>query len=307
MKEPLRMGEANELPAALREAFQTMGRDAPSAETVLRVQRALQALPAAAPGAASIGTAAVGKLLGIAALVAGAFTSLVVLNRNVDAPHSERASRVLVGSAAQEHNSGSNEADEAKATLPASSAGHAAAAGPRIDLNQADQPAGKLAAPGRAAPPEIVELSRRPSTRPPRVLRAPAQASHARALSGQSAVQDKQEAVQKAQPLTAEQDATPDARAAAAPSEPAGAANAQVDEAQWLAECRRLALRDPEEALRKLAALNRQVPVGVFTEERELLAIRLHEKLGHSATAKELAQRFHERYPNSVYGRALPP
>ena len=84
-------------------------------------------------------------------------------------------------------------------------------------------------------------------------------------------------------------------------------ASAQASEAQRLAQCKRLALRDPEQALREVEALAQQLPNGALVQERELLAIRLHERLGHQAIAAKLRQRFLERYPSSVYRRALVP
>jgi hypothetical protein len=81
----------------------------------------------------------------------------------------------------------------------------------------------------------------------------------------------------------------------------------QASEAQKLAQCKRLAAHDPEQALRQVKALAREAPHGLFVQERELLEIRLHERLGHRAIAADLTQRFLERHPSSVYRRALSP
>ena len=74
-----------------------------------------------------------------------------------------------------------------------------------------------------------------------------------------------------------------------------------------MAQAKRLAGSDAAEALRKVEALAQRYPHGTFVQERELLAIQLHQRLGHTGLAAELIQRFHERFPHSVYRRTLAP
>lgn len=286
MKEPLRMGEGDQLPTALRDAFKTLGSEAPNAETVLRVQRALSALPAAAPGAAAVGGFGAGKLLVIATLIAGGITSALVLNQRAEAPRSERARPAEVEPVAEpavsEERLGTNAPEVAPVPALEPSAATTRREQPKAGTLQtaSEVKAARLESPraARGASPTAKPAPRASSLIAPHVTRAAEEA-----------------------PARAEE-REPEA---AAPS-PA-AENPPVNEAALLAECKRLAQNQPEQALEKLALLARKVPYGVFVPERELLAIRLHERLGHSAEARELARRFRERYPNSVYLRTLPP
>jgi hypothetical protein len=249
MKEPLRMGESDELPAALRDAFQTLGRDAPSAETVLRVQRTLHALPAAAPGAVAVGSVGLSKLLVVATLIAGGIASLAVLNQRAATPPSQSGSPVLL---AHEHavvSAAAQAASSAAAGAEASGAQPAlAAAGRGAPLDRAAQARREeRPLPSQAAAPSRVVIRAQP------VLRSDARAARgsngARALPAAQTRASRANAAPPAEPATEHAQALPKA-----PEAPA-ASTSQIDEAQLLAECRRLAQRDPAQALQKLELL----------------------------------------------------
>jgi hypothetical protein len=73
------------------------------------------------------------------------------------------------------------------------------------------------------------------------------------------------------------------------------------DEAGLLYRARRLASSDPKAALRLLVLHEASFPDGAFVQERDMLEIQIHERLGQVATAKRLAAMFKQRYPDSVY------
>lgn len=103
---------------------------------------------------------------------------------------------------------------------------------------------------------------------------------------------------------TAEQPAGPPAPIGAVSAAPRDAERAFADpqdEAGLLYRARRLASSDPKAALRLLVLHEASFPDGAFGQERDMLEIRIHERLGHAAAARRLAARFNERYPASVY------
>jgi hypothetical protein len=73
------------------------------------------------------------------------------------------------------------------------------------------------------------------------------------------------------------------------------------DEPGLLYRARRLSSSDPSAALRLLVLHEASFPEGAFVQERDMLEIQIHERLGHAATAKRLAALFKQRYPESVY------
>jgi len=80
-----------------------------------------------------------------------------------------------------------------------------------------------------------------------------------------------------------------------------------ADEAGLLFRAKRLAAHDPRSALHLLETHAFYFPNGAFVQEREVLQIRLHERLGHRAKAEQLAAQFRLRFPNSVYRSASLP
>lgn len=63
----------------------------------------------------------------------------------------------------------------------------------------------------------------------------------------------------------------------------------------------------PTDALRALAAHARAYPRGTHTEEREALRVRALTAAGRSDDARRAAQRFVERYPNSIFHDLVAP
>ncbi|HEX6243420.1 MAG TPA: hypothetical protein VFZ61_21050 [Polyangiales bacterium] len=313
MKEPIRMRETDQLPAALRDAFGALGRDAPSAETVLRVQRALEALPAVTPAAAAVGGFGASKLLVLVTLIAGAVTTTYVVRSRQVPQRADLAERAVQATPAPESLAPSAHGSAARTPVQAT---------PALEPQAAEQVA-PSAAPAHAGMPE--RAPGRVSGSAP--ARLPARASNAgRAPSAELSSEWAQSlvapaasrptpaasarpgavaAVASPQPAASEEQ-TPTAQQAAPTPDP-GVAAVQASEAQKLAHCKRLAAHDPAQALLQLEALAREVPHGTFVQERELLEIRLHQRLGHAARAAELTRRFLESHPNSVYRRALAP
>jgi len=319
MKEPIRMRETNQLPPALRDAFGALGMDAPSPEIAQRVQKTLQALPAAAPGAAVVGGFGLGKLLVIATLIAGAASSAVVLKGRFDASQAPAPASAASAAHAPEPTHRvlpvlSNAPNQATASLPAPTAieDHVAAAalGSRQVAAATEEPTLPLrsrAALGSKKP--RADLSAQwvqglPAPHHPGQAQRVAEGERA-AKSGPAAAQPEAARAAADAPVSAAQG---ESETSAAPlAQASSMVGTQTSEAQRLARCKRLAAHDPEDALRELEALARDVPNGVFVQERELLEIRLHERLGDQAGAAQLKQRFLTRHPSSIYRRALAP
>jgi hypothetical protein len=329
MNEPIRMRETDQLPVELRDAFGTLGRDAPSVETVLRVQRALEALPAVTPAAAAVGTLGMSKLLVMVTLIAGAATSAMMLKGRLGATLFPRAPEGALRHTAEQTSatnptpapepvvpppaSAENSLDpvSTQAAAPTDDRGSMATAAPEPRAARATGEAQRNAPRARA---RAVAGAKTPSAAlsaqwaQSLVPSQPSTAQRAGAERGTASGQAVARPAERARSDEAKSDASSRARVASEPS-PAlpSLAVAQANEAQKLAQCKRLAAHDPADALRQLEALAREAPHGVFVEERELLEIRLHERLGQPAIAAELTQRFLARHPNSVYRRALSP
>jgi len=62
---------------------------------------------------------------------------------------------------------------------------------------------------------------------------------------------------------------------------------------------------DPNGALNVLGEHSRSYARGVFSEEREVLALEAESKLGHKALARARAGRFMERFPRSAHARRV--
>jgi hypothetical protein len=307
MKEPTRMCETDELPRALREAFGTLGREAPSAETALRVQRTLQALPKAVPAATAGATLGLGKLLVLATLIAGALTSAVVLKSRPLSPRAAEPASVISPAAAPAPRATAPETQTTE-LVPARSERAREPVKPRA-TQPAEDPARQAAASPQVTGSRQAAASPIPVPSPSgRGLGRGAQrAQHPRSAAQRALAEDHTPDSRQAEPTPEQTPPSPAAQTPVTPQPAAARDVAQVSEAQRLAQCKQIAQRDPAEALRQVEALAQEVPYGALVQERELLAIRLHERLGHSATAQELARRFLERYPNSVYRRALMP
>jgi hypothetical protein len=289
MKEPTRLCDSDDLPAALRGAFRALERDAPDAETVLRVQRALQALPAAGASAGVATTLGTSKLWLVTTLIAGAaaFSVGVSLPRGparfdthprvATLARARTSERVTIQDAvpAVHDEPLDGEQGPSQVSTPVTAKGRDLAASPRARsqlLSSAKQARFKVS--GQRTTRGSESLSIAAETKPSEAT--PADPAH---------------------------EPEPSANVSA----PSAAPEAQSDEAALLAQAKRLAASDPAAALAQVEALAQRYPAGTFVQERELLAIQLHQRLGHAPAAEQLIRRFHERFPNSVYRRALPP
>lgn len=115
------------------------------------------------------------------------------------------------------------------------------------------------------------------------------------------------EAAQEAEPI-AEPPARPVAIAAkSAPRADRAKAQAVDPEAELVLLGRAQALldRDPNGALDVLSEHARSYGQGVFSEEREVLALEAESKLGHKALARARAERFMARFPRSAHARRV--
>jgi outer membrane protein assembly factor BamD (BamD/ComL family) len=63
--------------------------------------------------------------------------------------------------------------------------------------------------------------------------------------------------------------------------------------------------RNPDGALDVLGEHARDYARGVFSEEREVLALEAESKLGHKALARARAERFIEQFPRSAHARRV--
>jgi hypothetical protein len=80
------------------------------------------------------------------------------------------------------------------------------------------------------------------------------------------------------------------------------AASSLAAERHLLDEARQaLARGEPQTGMKPLGLHAKRFPRGVLTEEREALAVRLLAALGNQTAAIERAQRFHARFPNSLF------
>jgi hypothetical protein len=272
MKEPIRSIDSNELPHSLCVAFAALAREAPSVETVNRVQRALQALPMPAAAVTVAGSLPFAKLLTVATLVAVAMSSTFVWKTDPELP-------ATVGAQPD-----ASEPPGQTSLIPTRCT--PAIAEPAPATREGTLKSGAAAPMPSAEPAESAVRPRVRSRARPGVRPTVSVAFSAATTSNEMSV--------AALPTAPEQT-------------PPDAVRELDGEAQRLAQCRRLAPHEPERALRELEALARDLPRGVFLEERELLEIRLHVALGHAETAAELSRRFTDLHPNSVYRRGLRP
>lgn len=310
MTDPKRLRELPDLPVSLRDALRTLEQQAPAPETVARVQRALEALPAAGASAAfgfGWGAALFIATLGALGLSGWAFLS-------------------------QLRDPGATEPYAADAAQPTPTAAVAVpAASTPASVAEAPQPVARSldSAPRRAAPEPARATSsgmpvRHDSARASRVrsrdanahadlaaIGAPQSAAIGAPPSAATAALDTlAPAVIAPEPQAAESAAEvnePEARAPAKQALVVGPAPGPEpeDEAGLLYRAKRLARSDPARALRLAESHADHFPQGAYVEEREVLAIELEHRLGHEAEAKQRAARFLARFPRSAYRAAV--
>lgn len=100
---------------------------------------------------------------------------------------------------------------------------------------------------------------------------------------------------------------SPTRAVATLPSAGAGDAASSLATERHLLDAARQALArgEPEAGMTPLGLHAKRFPRGVLAEEREALGVRLLAALGNRGAALERAQRFHQRFPNSLFTPAV--
>ena len=109
----------------------------------------------------------------------------------------------------------------------------------------------------------------------------------------------------KDQPAQAQPEPSAAEAEAAPPVVPA--APVPQDEAGLLYRAKRVSSANPTAALSLLELHAQHFPDSAFRQEREVLVIKLHQRLGHVALARQLAAQFRARFPSSVYRVSVEP
>lgn len=129
---------------------------------------------------------------------------------------------------------------------------------------------------------------------------------------------DRAQPIAAAPPVALAADEPAEVRAVAAPEQaaPAAAQRLRADkpkasaadpeaELVLLGRAQALLDSDPNGALDVLAEHARSFAQGVFSEEREVLALEAESKLGHKALARARAERFMAKFPRSAHARRV--
>ena len=309
MREPKRLRDSDELPRSLREALRSLQRQAPTTDAVARVERVLEELPAspAAHSAVSFGAGSF-KTLTISVVTTLAAVSAIVLPM---------------------HWTG---------TLPPPRAPDAPALSPQEDPADADAKQPSAHSEPQAQPRGAAEDASRSVLR--RVREEPTRRAQARVKGPAAASEGVARIEPRSQAVPSHLETRPDAQPASNPQREAPAAPPESNvhsrpparpsagvvsgdgalatgeptdterftsdsEARLLYRAKSLAARAPEEALGVIAVLAERFPRGALAQEREVLAIQLHARLGHSTTVQRKIVEFRARFPNSVYVRSL--
>jgi hypothetical protein len=299
MSDLKRLRDQEELPDALRDALRSLEQKGPNADTVARVQRSLEALPATA-GSAALGVGW-GKALGFGGLATLAVTTWVFVSRQQPQPNTPaRPDAALVAPAPAAVPA---VPPPASAPARASERERPAASAPAqvtpsrtrsVEPSRARAPergarAEASANPGAATAPAAHDMA------PPRAITGPAPSATSEATASRQETASTSPAAARPAEAQASQQLAPEAPPLPEPE----------DEASLLYRAKRIARTDPAAALRMLEAHAQHFPSGAFVEEREVLAIELHARLGHAAEAKRRAERFLARFPHSVYRSAV--
>jgi len=296
-QDPRPLKSDGETPAELVRALNALGRDRDAA----RLARVAQSLGTrlGGSGAATSGlSGATGAKLGLLVLALGLGAWALLSNplgRGDDAARStarpaspamgrlEHSARAAAPTAAPAPptplESGAAEGPAQHAAPPAApppqALGHAAAGAGSRRAPSRGTDGSRNAAPGQPARAQTAQASASASdalpTPPPEPPRSQPQPPH--------------ETVEQAKPSTA---------GAAPPSEVA-----------LLQRARKLAVSEPEAALRLLDQHAERFASGLLVPERELLAIEVLRHLGRDAEAEQRLRRFEARYPESIHRRRL--
>jgi len=296
---PKRLLESQDTPDALREALRALGGDRPSPEAVGRVQETLDGL--APTTMAKLGIVSV--LLPVGAVVGVAILALVSVQR--DAPEPDPRTSVGAGATAldavrmTEGPSRPQPMQDTTTEVSASPVAPAAGRGKRLGV----VPTPATRRPALPARPPASGPAGEPPPQAPEAPKAPEATGPQPAPPTRKAAARPIRSAPIAPPQPAESRATrPPDEEASHPSVPE-----PQDEAGLLYRARRAASRHPREALRLLDTHRFYFPGGALVEEREVLAIELHRRLGHTDEARRLSERFRIQHPDSVYHRVLSP
>ena len=278
--EPKRLLEDEASPRALRDALHALRERAPSEASAARIHERIQTPPAAGHGGAiAAASLAVIGLVGV--LAWSAWPSLTA-----PAPRPIEDARPQAQSGPP----------------PADSDGEASSA-PDRRVQRATVEAPAPLAPVAQHEPEVRAAASAPKEAPAAtVVAEPPRTERRPKLAPRPAVA----AATPAQPAVTAERPEPAVVPNPAPK-PAAADEAEhvfadpQDEAGLLYRAKRLSSSEPNAALRLLVLHEASFPTGAFAEERDMLEIQIHERLGHRATVKRLAAIFKQRYPGSVY------
>jgi hypothetical protein len=328
MKDPQRLHEQTELPDALHEALRGLGRSAPPAAAVARIQRSLSALPAShGPAGGSPSAAASGWSVGAFKLAAVAFSALaaaivatVALRAgtpsDAPAPHAARAAATsadVLRVAAETETA--IVATEAPVIEHAASSAHVAR-----DEVSANEPVRGHRVREDVPPRPVQRAHRSEPGAAPRPTGNDAVAAQGPAVEPEAALPESPRPAQQAHDA---QHAAPEAPHAQAKPQPphrdlqadlaAGQAvhveprrgQAPEDEAGLLYRAKKLARTDRRAALHMLEQHAAYFPQGTLVEEREVLAIDLLQRLGQKTEAAQRSALFLERFPHSSYRSAI--
>jgi hypothetical protein len=303
VKDPQRLSDRADLPDDLQHALRGLGRNAPPADAVARIQRSLNALsvppgPGGGSMIASSGFRAVAlKATVVAVGSAAAVLFAVALRLSSPAAHSGQSDSTPPVAAAEERvqlaEAVSTPAAEETDPLQPPAVGHA-------ETTQATHHRRSLRerAPQRRAPrePGSGAVSAATSHDVPSGLAGNAEPDPAQGASTVAAASDAH--ATEAQALDAHVAAAESLRALAK-------APAPEDEASLLYRAKKLARTDRSAALRMLDQHATHFPKGTLVEEREVLAIDLLRGLGRKPEAEQRAAEFLQHFPASSYRRAV--
>jgi hypothetical protein len=306
---PKRLRDSNELPTALRGALRSLERQAPGSDVSTRVHRALEGLP---PGPVhSVFTLGAGMskpvAIAIVATLAGVGALIIQGRWSHPSPRDPATESAITPRPLSVE---TKEAPASEAEPLPKSPELPSVAGRRESEPGVEKGRGERIRRDRGASrggTEGVTLAARAASREGSFVVAPADSRSAeeRSAMAESGVVERSapsaapnvRAAREEQGLSVEAIRRPLPNAEPGPRE---------SEAQLLYRAKRLASGDPTSALDVLESCRARFPRGALTQERDVLAIELHARLGHSATVKRLIAEFRERFPNSIYSSAIP-
>ena len=282
MRDPQRLLETHEIPLCLREALLSLEQAVPDPATLSRVRQRLGCLPPAPRFTSGFARTLVVLVATLAAIVAVAIrrqsmcstaqyaVATTLPMKPADPRRSQATAREPV------HEAPHNERRDATSAVP-----HGLSAEP------AARRAIRAASRSTARAAMIAQRGDRPS---PATSFAALNEPELRRPNGAAA----QQAAADTAPIAAQP--TPAPQPLPAPPE---------DEAAALYRVKQRSAEDPSGELRMLQSLAHHFPNGALRQERDVLTIRLHERLGHKAQAQRLAAQFQTHFPGSVYRNAM--